>query len=132
MKMSLSIPVNIKIGYCQDSTISSSGDIIFTGKGVYISEINANNNILFTDEKCIVRGGTIKAGNEIRCKIVGSEGGVATKLMVGNEGHIWIDAAYENTILAVGVREFILDCYSRNVQAYIDTDHELIVNRTKQ
>ena len=132
LKADLAIPVNIKVGYTQDSKISSSGDILFTGAGVYISEISANGNVNFSNDKCVVRGGSIKAENEIKCRIVGSEGGVATRLGVGNDGHIWIDTAYENTVLAVGTKEFVFDCFSTNVHAYNDKNFELIVDRTKK
>jgi len=131
LRANQSLPVTVKVGYCQDSEIVSSGDIIFTGSGLYISNVSGNDKILFLQDRCVTRGGSIKAGSEIRSKIVGSEGGVATRLSVNKEGHIWIDLAYENTILTVGSKEYVLDSKSRNVHAYINEDYELVVDKLK-
>lgn len=131
LKMHKSIPVNIKLNYCQDSTILSTGDIIFSGKGAYISSITSQNNIYFIQDKSIVRGGTLKAENEITCKVVGSPGGVKTKLMVSEKGHIRISIAYANTMLFVGNKEFVLDYECKNLHAYINDAYELIVDRLR-
>jgi uncharacterized protein (DUF342 family) len=127
----LSIPVNVKISYCQDAEISSSGDIIFSGRGAYVSHITAHHNVYFTQQGSIIRGGSIKAGNELKCKQVGSSGGVVTCLSVGEKGHIWIDTANENTVLSVGCREFSIDYASKNVHAYLDDRNDIVVERLK-
>lgn len=129
MKNALSLPVNVNISYCQDSTIQSSGDVIFTGKGMYVSNVIANNNVYFNSDRTIARGGTIKAKNEIRCKTVGSSGGVTTKLIVGGKGHIWAEVAFQNTIFAVGGREYLLENPSKNVHVYIDESGDLMVDK---
>ena len=129
LKESLSVPVNINIQYCQDSRINSTGDIIISGRGEYISFINANKGIYFTGNKSVTRGGIIKAKNEIKCKTVGSSGGVLTKLVVEEKGHIWADIAYQNTKFIIGSREYNLDLPSKNVHAYIDNTGELIVDK---
>ena len=36
-------------------------------------------------------------------------GGVATKLIVENNGQIWAEVAYPNTRFIIGTREYILD-----------------------
>ncbi|WP_055668164.1 flagellar assembly protein A [Desnuesiella massiliensis] len=129
MRNALSIPVTVNISYCQDSTIQSSGDIIFTGKGMYVSNIIANKSVYFNSDKTIARGGTIKANSEIRCKTVGSSGGVTTKLMVGAKGHIWADVAFQNTIFAVGGREYLLENPSKNIHVYIHESGDLMVDK---
>lgn len=115
----LELPVNVSIAYCQDSDIQSSGGVMITGKGEYISDIKASNSIKFIMEGSVARGGTLKAGEEIKCKVVGSTAGVSTKLQVGSEGNIWADIAYHNTIFKVGNRESVLDSPSKNVHAYL-------------
>jgi uncharacterized protein len=127
----LSIPVNVKISYCQDAEISSSGDIIISGRGAYVSHIKAHHNVYFTQLGSTVRGGSIKAGNELKCKQVGSSGGVVTSLYVGEKGHIWIDTAYENTMVSIGSREFVIDFASKNVHAYLDDRSDIVVDRLK-
>lgn len=131
LKDSLSIPVDVRINYCQDSQIDSTGDIIIMGKGEYVSEISANGSIYFTGDKSVARGGTIKAKKEVRCKVVGSIGGVATKIIVDNSGHIWSDVAYQNTIFLIGNKEYIFDMPSRNIHAYLDENREIIVEKLK-
>lgn len=131
LKSSLALAVNVKAAYIQDSSIFSSGDIIISGKGAYVSSLTAQNNIYFTAEKSVVRGGNIKCQQEIKCKIVGSPGGVTSKLTVGECGHIWIDTAYENTLLNIGEREFILDYASKNVHVYINDKSDLVVDRLR-
>lgn len=130
-KSVLAIPVNLRIAYCQDSTLESSGDIYIFGKGEYVSNIKGNGKIIFEGEKSIARGGVIKANDEIRCKMVGSMGGVTTKLCTSEQGHIWADIVYQNTIFVIGSREYILDTPSKEVHAYLDKDQEIIVDRFK-
>ncbi len=131
LKSTLSIPVNVKLAYCQDSEVGSSGDIIISGRGAYISSLTAHHNVYFTQKDSVVRGGSIKAGNEIKCKQVGSRGGVVTKLSVGEKGHIWIDTTYENTVLTVGNREFTVEYPSKDVHAYLDNGLDLVVDRLR-
>jgi uncharacterized protein (DUF342 family) len=131
LKGTLSIPVNVKISYCQDSKIFSSGDIIITGKGEYVSNLQSNNSIYFIQDRSLARGGTIKAKKEIKAKVIGSEAGVATTLQVEEKGHIWADIAYQNTVFIIGNRKFILDVPSRNIHAYLNSEGDIIVDRLK-
>jgi uncharacterized protein (DUF342 family) len=129
MQNSISLPVTVKISYAQDSTISSSGDIFINGKGEYVSNITAYGSIYFVSDRSVARGGVLKAKNELKCKTVGSTGGVLTRLEVDEKGHIWINEAYQNTLLVVGHREFTVEIPSRNVHAYLDSKGDLIVDR---
>jgi uncharacterized protein len=129
LSMNLTLPVDVVLDYCQDSIIKSSGNIIFTGKGQYVSQLEASDSILFQKEKSIARGGVIKAGKEIKCQVVGGPGGVATKLIVEYNGHIWAEVAYPNTRFLIGTREYILDSPSKSVHVFIDEDRELAVHK---
>ncbi|WP_139904143.1 flagellar assembly protein A [Clostridium thermarum] len=131
LKQKLAVPVNLVIPYCQDSSISSSGDIIITGMGEYVSKITANNSVTFAHDNAVARGGEIYAGKEIRCKTVGSNGGVATRLAVEEDGHIWINTAYQNTILVVGGKEWVLDIPYKNVHAFQGSNGELNIEKLK-
>lgn len=128
-KNTLALPVNIKIGYCQDSSIKSSGNIMVVGKGTYVSNLEAHQGIYFLTEGSVVRGGSLRASTEIKCKVVGSQGGVTTRLIVDDGGQIWMDTAYENTIVGIGMREQAIDVPSKNVHAFLDTNGDLIVER---
>lgn len=125
----LAIPVNVIINYCQDSFIQSTGDVYINGKGQYISNISAHNGIYFTKEGSVARGGHIRAKNRIKCKEVGSESGVATKLEVSETGDIFVDVAYQNTVFIVGKSEYILEIPSKNVHAYLSKKGELFVDK---
>lgn len=127
----LALPVNVNVGYCQDCNIQSSGNIIVNGSGEYVSNLIADKGIYFSRDGSIARGGILKANTEIACKVVGSQGGVKTKLVVSKTGHIRIDLAYQNTIISVGGREFIIDSPSTNIHAYM-RERELIVDKLKK
>ena len=129
LSMCLTLPVDIVLDYCQDSIIKSSGNIIFNGKGQYVSQIEAGDSVIFQKDKSVARGGNIKARKEIKCKIVGGMGGVSTRLIVENHGNIWADIAYPNTRFIIGAREYILDVASKNIHAYIDESRELVVDK---
>ncbi|KOR25949.1 FapA family protein [Clostridium sp. L74] len=128
-KERLSLPVNVNISYCQDSKVQSTGDIYVTGKGEYISKLTSNNNIYFTKDGSVARGGHITAKNEIRCKEVGSEAGVITKLQILQKGHIYVDVAYQNTIFIIGDREYLLETPSKAIHAYLDKKGEITVEK---
>lgn len=129
LKNSLSIPVNINISYCQDSNISSSGDVTIVGKGEYISNIDANGKIDFVQERSVARGGILKAKEEIKCRVVGSTAGVTTKLQVEKNGNIWADEAYQNTAFVVGTKEYILDIPSKNIHVYLNSEGDIQVDK---
>ena len=123
------VPTNVNISYCQDSIIESSGSIIINGKGEYVSRLIAKDHIVFTNTDSVARGGIIKAGQEVRCGIVGSLSGVSTKISVERNGHIYVNKAYENTIFSIGNREYILEVPSKEIHAYLNNNRELIVDK---
>ncbi|MFD3157539.1 flagellar assembly protein A [Haloimpatiens sp. FM7330] len=131
LKLKLKLPVDIDINYCQDSKIESSGSIYITGKGEYVSQITANDSVYFKGERTVARGGIIKAKNKVECSILGSYGGVSTKVYVEKDGHIWAKNAYQNTLFVVGTKEYVLDIASRDVHVYLDTAGELVVEKLK-
>lgn len=122
-------PHNVELNYCQDSQIQCTGSVYIHGKGEYVSNIMANDGIIFTKPNSIARGGIIKATNMIKCGIVGSEVGVSTKLSVSESGHIYAEVAYNNTTLVVGSREHTLDKSFKQVHAYLDQGGELVVDK---
>lgn len=125
----INIPVDVYLSYCQDTTVQASGNIYFTGKGEYVSSIQAKGNIEFLQEDSIVRGGTIIAGNSIKVKSVGSVAGVLTELKVGRTGVIEADVAYQNTVFFFGERQYHLEVASKNVKAYLDQVGDIVVDK---
>ncbi|WP_053284654.1 flagellar assembly protein A [Clostridium botulinum] len=129
IETTLSVPVTMNISYCQDSVLKCSGNVIVTGKGEYVSEIISHGSVEFISSGSLARGGVIKAKKQIKCKKVGSEGGVSTKLIVEGKGHIWVDVAYQNTRFIVGEKEYILEVPSKEIHAYLADDGELVVDK---
>jgi uncharacterized protein len=125
----LALPVNVRLSYCQDTTINSSGDVSFVGPGQYVSHINSGRSINFIPDNSVARGGVLRAKEDINCKIVGSNGGVETRLCVERTGNIKIDFAFQNTILTVGKREYVIDKPSYSIHAFMNSDKELVVNK---
>lgn len=123
------IPANIYIAYAQGSTIEASGSVYITGKGQYTSNITALNNIEFTSDNSACRGGALTAGSEIILKTVGSVAGVNTMLKVPKNGRIKAGIAYNNTIFCFGERQIVLDTSSKNVEAYVDKDGEIVIDK---
>ncbi|PJI09810.1 MULTISPECIES: flagellar assembly protein A [Clostridium] len=129
LKLMLSVPVDVSVGYCQNSKIESSGNVFISGKGEYISDISARNNVIFNNENAIARGGVIKAGNEIKCGVVGSIGGVSTRVQTEKNGNIYAEVAYQNTIFAIGNKESVIENPCKDIHVYVDKDDELVVDK---
>lgn len=129
LKDTLAVPVDVTVGYSQNSTIQSSGNIIILGNGEYVSNIIANGTVTFIKPSSVARGGLIKAKDEIRCGTVGSIAAVQTKLIVEKNGHIYAQVAYPNTSFCVGSRESTLDVMGKSVHVYLGTDGEIVVDK---
>lgn len=120
---------DVYVSYAQGSTIEASGNVFITGKGQYTSNITALNNIEFTDEKSVCRGGVLNAGNEIILKTVGSVAGVNTILKVPKDGRITANIAYSNTMFCFGEKQMLLEVSSKEVNAYIDKTGEIVIDK---
>lgn len=123
------IPIDVYVGYGQDSNIQATGNIFISGKGLYTSELLCNGGVEFLTSGSVVRGGKIKACKYIKAKVVGSNGGVTTTLSVPKDGIITADIAYQNTIFSFGDRQFMLETASREVKAYLDESGEVVVDK---
>ena len=116
------VPLDIRIGYCQDCEIKSTGNIIIGGKGQYTSKLTAMKDILFTKSDAVARGGILSAGQNISAGIVGSKAYVATTLMVPKWGKISATAAFINTVFCFGNTKMILDENYKNINVYFNED----------
>ena len=123
------IPTDVYLGYAQGSTIEASGSVFITGKGQYTSNITALNNIEFTSEHSVCRGGMLCAGYEMKLKTVGSASGVNTILKVSKKGRIIADIAYNNTIFCFGEKQIMLEVSSKNVEVYLDKTGEITIDK---
>ena len=123
------VPIDIHLAYAQGANIEASGSVFITGKGQYTSSITALNNIEFSGDNSVCRGGTLFAGYRIKLKTVGSVAGVNTILKVPKTGHIIADIAYNNTIFCFGERQIMLEESARNVKAYVDKTGEIAIDK---
>lgn len=125
----INLDANMDIQYAQNSTIKCSGDIVINGKGIYTSDVQAGNAVYCMMDRSVLRGGSIKAGNEIKCKVAGSVGRVRTVLEVTGDGHICADIAYANTLFSIKGKSYILQNDSKNVHAYIGEGNLIQVDK---
>ncbi|WP_244834770.1 FapA family protein [Clostridium sp. BJN0001] len=125
------INLNTKVGYSQNSTIKSTGDIVVTGGGQFVSKLIAFNDVKFTMKDAVSRGGVISAGGNVELKTVGSSAGVITKIEASKDSIITADVAYPNTIFSFDGKSLRLDEASRNVKAYMSKDGKIIIEKLK-
>ncbi|MDO5516270.1 MAG: FapA family protein [Clostridium sp.] len=121
------VPLDIRIGYCQDCEIKSTGNIVINGKGEYTSNLSAMKDILFTKSDSVARGGRLTAEGNISAGIVGSEAGVATELCVPKSGKISATFAYRNTIFKFGNAKKILERDVENINVVYDRESHSII-----
>ena len=131
LKSQINSELTVQIPYVQDSEIISSDSIIVYGKGVYTSKIRAKNSIVFSKSDSVIRGGSVRANELIKCKNVGSLGGVKTHLIVGKRGKIYAEKAYENTVFTVGEKEYVLNEAAKDVEIYLDKYGQITVEKLK-
>lgn len=116
------VPLDIRIGYCQDCEIKSTGNIIIGGRGEYTSKLTAMKDILFTRPDSVARGGILSAGENISAGIVGSKALIPTTLMVPKYGKITAALAYANTIFCFGKTKMILEENLKNINVSFNED----------
>lgn len=114
------VPLDIRIAYCQDCNIKSTGNIIIGGKGEYTSKLTAMKDILFTRSDAVARGGVLSAGQNISVGIVGSKACIQTTLIVPENGCITAAYAYKNTIFCFGKTKLNLEEDLKNISLYFN------------
>lgn len=120
----------VEISYCQESKVQASGDIKIKGKGIFSTEMYSLEKIEFLNKSAVCRGGILKAKKGIKASIVGNQSGVETLLEVEDkEGRIVIDIAYNNTQIKIHNRKYIIEKPSKQINCYIDSHGELIVDK---
>ena len=116
------VPLDIRIGYCQDCDIKSTGNIIIGGKGEYVSKLNAMKDILFTRSDSVARGGILSAGKNISAGIVGSRAHIPTTLAVPYYGKISVARAFRNTIFCFGKTKMVLEETCENINLHYNEE----------
>lgn len=125
------IQSDINISYCQDSLIKSTGKIQVTGKGTYVSDIIALNEVEFVRKDAVARGGKISSMKSVTLGTVGSPAGVRTVVEVPENGTITAEIAYVNTKFCFGKKSKIIDSDCRNIKAYVDEFGDIEIEKLK-
>jgi len=125
------IQSDINISYCQDSLIKSTGKIQITGKGTYVSDIIALNEVEFIRKDAVARGGKISSMKFVVLGTVGSPAGVRTIVEVPENGVITAEVAYTNTQFCFGKKSKIIESDCRNVKAYVDELGDIQIEKLK-
>ncbi|WP_321994297.1 FapA family protein [Clostridium butyricum] len=112
------VPLDVRIGYCQDCEIKSTGNIIIGGRGEYTSNLNAMKDILFTQRDSVARGGILSAGGNISAGVIGSAASVSTILNVPLTGKITATGAYKNTTFCFGKKKITIERDMENINAF--------------
>ncbi|AOR23824.1 FapA family protein [Clostridium taeniosporum] len=127
---SMIVPLDVRINYCQDCYIKSTGNIIINGNGEYTSYLNAMKDIIFTKSDSVARGGVLEAEGNISTGIIGSTACVLTTLKVPRKGRISAVVAYPNTKFCFGKSSMILEEKLENINVYYD-EHFMSIEISK-
>lgn len=120
----------INLKNCQESDIQASDKITVSGGGVFASNIESLDSIIFEKSSSVCRGGHLKARKYIKAGVVGSESGSNTVLEVTDgSGRIEISVVHENTLLVISNKKYLTNSSYRNVTCFIDGTGELVVEK---
>lgn len=114
------IDSSVRLSYVQGSEVYSKGDIIILNEGVYASKLVSDLNIIFEDDRTILRGGHLVANNFIKTGVVGTRSGVKTDLELLHDGVIECKEAYFNTKFKINKKTIILEENYKNLKVYVD------------
>ncbi|WP_303966360.1 flagellar assembly protein A [Sporosarcina ureae] len=114
--------IKLIVPYAINSTLYSCGHIDIVSKGVYHSNLTADETIKI---KGVCRGGEIYARLEVSLQEAGSESPVKTVIRTSEEGRIKIGTAYAGTEIYVGMRKYVFSKDATNISAHLDAEGEL-------
>lgn len=123
------IQSDINISYCQDCLIKSTGKIQVTGKGTYVSDIIALNEVVFVHKDAVARGGKIYSMKSVTLGTIGSPAGVRTVVEVPEDGTITAEFVYVNTQFCFGKKSKIIESDCKNVKAYVDEAGDIVIEK---
>ncbi|MFO7820027.1 MAG: FapA family protein, partial [Halanaerobacter sp.] len=116
---------DVVVNYLQNSRVVANGKILVEGKGVYNSKLRASSQIRVTGAQGFVRGGKIKAQDDIFIKELGSPGGSEVSVAVPQEHKIKSTKMNINTLLKIGGQKYRLQKDWHEVSAEIDKQGNL-------
>ncbi|MGL4654621.1 MAG: flagellar assembly protein A [Sarcina sp.] len=131
LEVIFSLESSVNIGYCEGSTVFSKGNIYIHSEGVYASDFESDDSIIFLGERSILRGGKIQAKNRIKTGVIGTMSGVVTELKVEDDGIIECEKAYYNTKFKIGNRAITLEENYKNLRVFRGEDNGITLEGLK-
>lgn len=114
----------IELSYALNSVIHGSGDVIITGKGCYNCNIYAGGTLTVHG---VLRGGEAYAQKGMKIKEVGSSLGIKTVLAVPKGEIIYIEHAWEGTVVQFGKKMYTFYEEKKYVEMKWDDERQEIV-----
>ena len=114
--------ITLTIPYAINSTLYSNGHIEVISKGVYHSDLSADETVKI---KGVCRGGEIYARLEVSLQEAGSESPIKTIVRTSADGRIKIGKAYTGTEIYIGNRKYVFSKDATNISAHLDSQGEL-------
>lgn len=111
------------------STITSSGNVLVTGKGCSHTTIHAGGRVIIP--RAFV-GGNIFAQKGVTIGLVGSKTGAKSIIEVPESATIQIQLAMEDTVIKIGKHSYIFTERERNVHAHLNEKSELLLRQKKE
>ncbi|MBS4021266.1 MAG: DUF342 domain-containing protein [Dethiobacter sp.] len=105
--------------YCLNSRLVASGKVTIAGQGCFHTDITSYDSIEING---VARGGTIRARKNIRVNTVGSEAAVVTNVIVPQDQAVFINKAFENTIVTVGESSYKFSSQRSRVKICFNKD----------
>ncbi|MCG3083130.1 FapA family protein [Anoxybacillus sp. LAT_35] len=114
----------IELSYALNSVIHGSGDVVVTGKGCYNCNIYAGGTLTVHG---VLRGGEAYAQKGMKIKEVGSSLGIKTVLAVPKGETIYIEHAWEGTVVQFGKKTYTFYEEKKHVEMKWDDERQEIV-----
>ena len=112
----------LTVPYAINSTLYSNGHIEVVSKGVYHSDLSADETVKI---KGVCRGGEIYARLEVSLQEAGSESPIKTIIRTSADGRIKIGKAHIGTEMYIGTRKYVFSKDATNINAHLDSQGEL-------
>lgn len=123
-------PSHIYANYVQNSSLTTSGNIVILGKGCYNSNLNCRGDVTFERPGSVMRGGLINAGGNVKIYELGSPGGAITSVSAGKDCTITCETAHMSSVLKVGSMSSSLEESSKKLKAYLYKG-EIMIEKSK-
>ncbi|MFZ3172876.1 MAG: FapA family protein [Carboxydocellales bacterium] len=126
----IAAPSDVHADYIQNSWIKASGDIVISGAGSIISNLNAGRDIIINNDYGVVRGGQLTAHGLVKLKEVGSSSEAAVTINLLGNSKLEADFIHPIVIVEHGAQKYRFETRpARYVEAYANKEGKLVFNK---